>query len=101
MNIDPVILILPRHLEQGRPGILIVDDDVDRAVVVQVAKGATAAGGRRGDRCPSTLRHIFEATAAGIVVQHSWLMILGVSVYSVKLRVDVSIAVKNVEPAVI
>src|SRR5260370_27438899 len=67
----PVAAVIP---EQRRRGIDVVDDDIDVAVIVDVAEGTTPADSR-GENTRSRFRgYIFEAPVAEIAIKEFLLL---------------------------
>lgn len=79
LDVDPVIAILPRHLEERWSRILIVDDHIDTAVIVEITKRAAAACRGRRDRGAGKLRNLFEFAVAAISVEYARLPVRGIA----------------------
>src|SRR6266849_10913793 len=78
-----------------------VDDDIEVAVVVEVAEGAPARGDRRGDARPGVVGNIIEAPVAQILVKQLALRVAGFGLELLDFRIDVAVANENVGPAVV
>src|SRR5229473_3114309 len=78
-----------------------VDDDIEVAVIVEVAEGAAARGDRRGDARPGVVGNIIEAPVAQILVKQLALRVAGFGLELLDFRIDVAVANENVGPAVV
>ena len=59
---QPVIGVAPVVAQDRRLGVEVGDDDVDVAVVIEIAEGSAAAGGRAGECRPERRGYIDERT---------------------------------------
>src|SRR5207245_1141665 len=68
-DFDPVVGGAGIATQQLRKIVDGIDDDVEVAVIVEVAEGASARGDRRGNSGASVIGNIFEAPVAQIFVE--------------------------------
>src|SRR6266851_5470037 len=78
-----------------------VDDDVEIAVVVEVAEGAAARGDGRRDAGTGVVGNVVEAAVAEIFVKQLALRVAGFGLELLDLGIDVAVAEEDVRPAVV
>src|SRR5438309_1314801 len=100
-DFDPVVGGAGIATKQLRKIVDGVDDDVEVAVIVEVAEGASARGDRRGNSVASVIGNIFEAPVAQIFVEQLALRITRSSLELLDLGINVTVANEDVGPAVI
>src|SRR5439155_1759819 len=100
-DFDPVVGGAGIATQQLRKIVDGVDDDVEVAVIVEVAEGASARGDRRGNSGASVIGNIFEAPVAQIFVEQLALRITRFSLELLDFGINVTVANEDVGPAVI
>ena len=98
---DRVLPVPAIVAQQGRRTIQVVDDDVDVAVVVEIADGAAASEIRRRHGRPRARRHVDEAAVAGVAIEQVRLPVGEVQLAPVQLRIHVTVGDEDVLPAVV
>src|SRR5439155_19426564 len=79
----------------------IINDDVDIAIVVEIAESAAARELLRDDSGTRSCRYVFETSIAEIAIKNFGLPVTDVQLSVCDLRIDVSVGEKKVLPAVV
>ena len=87
--------------QQGRWAIEVVDDEVEVAVVVEIAARRAAADARCHEGRASVRRDLHEGAVAVVPVEQRPLTVGGAGVPAVELRVDMAVDDEEIEPAVV
>src|SRR5260370_4438187 len=78
-----------------------VDDEVESAVVVEIAEGAAARGDGNGDAGAGVVRNVSEVAVAEIFVEQLALRVAGFGLELLDFGIHVAVADENVGPAVV
>jgi len=100
-DFDPVVAGARIAAEELGEIVDSVDDDVEVAVIVEVAEGAAARGHGRGDAGAGVVGNVIEAAVAEIFVEQLALRIAGFGLELLDFGIDVAVADENVGPAVV
>src|SRR6266850_8206597 len=79
----------------------IIDNDIDIAVVIEVAEGTATTGLRSGCRLTQNFCDIFEFSVLQIAVNHLALFVGGLRLELVHLGIDVTVGQEEVQPAAV
>ena len=100
-NLDPVAASGGVATKKLWKMVDAVDDDVDIAVVVEVAEGSSAGGSSVGYAGAALCGDLFELAVAEIAVEVFVLGVGRVDVGAFDLGVDMAVGHEDVEPAVV
>ena len=100
-HFNPVVGEFGVATKKLREVVYRVDDNVDVAVVVEVAEGAAAACGRIGDSRTNLERNIREVAVAEVAIEQLALTVSGFGFQLLDFGIDVAVADQNVGPAVV
>src|SRR4030095_16904042 len=98
---QPVVPVPALVAQQGGPGIQVVHDDVDVAVVVQITERASASVIFSHDSRSRLRGNVFEAALAQIAIENAALFVGDMQLAARQLSVDMAIGDENVLPAVV
>src|SRR5437763_5827033 len=87
--------------KQGREIVHIVDQRVDVAVVVIVAKSGTAAGIALADAVSHRCRHVFELAVAHVLVNEPGILEGLANFVPGDLGIDMAVYLDNIGPAIV
>src|SRR6267378_811085 len=100
-DLDPIVAGARIAAQQLGKIVDGVDDNVEVAVIVEIAEGAAARGDGSGDARAGVVGNIAETAVAEILVKQFALRVARLGLELLDFRVDVAIADKNVGPTVV
>src|SRR3989441_4273970 len=101
LDLEPIVL--RREIAAEKLGIIVdgIDDDVEVAVIVEIAEGAAARGDGNGDAGAGLGGDVGETAVAEIFVEQLLLRVAGFGFELLDFGIDVAVANENVGPAVV
>src|SRR5271157_1045947 len=100
-NLDPIVVEFGVAAQELRAVVDGVNDDVNVAVVVEIAEGRAARRSRLGDARPRLQGNVGETAVVQILVQQFALGVSGFTFDLLDFGIDVAVADQNVGPAVV
>src|SRR5215472_1312397 len=98
---DPIVLERAVAAKKLRDIVHAIDQNIERAIVVEITDGAAAPGHLFESTWASFEADIGEMPVAQILVQHLALAIAGLDVGFANLGIDVAISDQDVDPAIV
>src|SRR2546425_7120298 len=101
LDLEPIVL--RREIAAEKLGIIVdgIDDDVEVAVIVEIAEGAAARGDGNGDAGAGLGGDVGETAVAEIFVEQLLLRVAGFGLELLDFGIDVAVANENVGPAIV
>src|SRR5256885_8104868 len=100
-DFDPIVFVSGVAADELRRSVDAIDDEVEIAVIVEIAEGTTARGGGSRNSSAGVERDVFEVAVAQIAIEKLSLRIASFGGELFDFGIDVAVADEDVGPTVV